>query len=177
MEAEELAEVAHEARRHKERRIGMTMAVFAALLAVTTMLGHRAHTEEVVLQTQTTDDWAFYQAKNGRGQMYEADAELAQLSGADGVRLAATFRGRAAKEKSDAAGIHRTAELREDETRTAARRASFFDASEIFLEVAIVLCSIALLADALVFWRMSFISAAIGIAIGACGLLGVTLPI
>ncbi len=170
MDAAELAEVAHEARRHEERRIGMTMAVFAALLALTTMLGHRAHTEEVVLQTQTTDDWAFYQAKNGRAQMYEADAELAQVAGQGGPALAASFRERAAKEKADAAGIRRTAEQREEETVRTARRASFFDASEIFLEVAIVLCSIALLADASLFWRISFVSAVIGIAIGAFGL-------
>ncbi len=171
MDAEELAEVAHEARRREQRRIGMTMAVFAALLAVATMLGHRTHTEEVVLQTQTTDDWAFYQAKNGRAQMYESDGQLAQLSGATGEALAASFRDRAAKERIDAAAIRRTAERREEETRQAARRASFYDASEIFLEVAIVLCSIALLADALVFWRMSFAGAAIGLAIGAFAML------
>ncbi len=175
MEAEELAEVAHEARRKEERRIGMTMAVFAALLAVSTMLGHRAHTEEVVLQTQVTDDWAFYQAKNGRAHMYEADAELAQLSGGTGGSLADTFRARAEKERKDAEGIRRTAEQRGEETRAAARRASFYDASEIFLEVAIVLCSVALLADALVFWKVSFVSAAIGIAIGLYGLIARTL--
>ncbi len=170
MEAEELAEVAHEAHRREERRVGMTMAVFAAMLAVATMLGHRTHTEEVLLQTQVTDDWSFYQAKNGRARMYEADGQLAQLSGQAGQALAATFRQRAEKEKADAEGIRRTAERRGEETRAAARRAGFFDASEIFLEVAIVLCSIALLAGSLVFWRVSFVSAVVGLAIGVYGL-------
>ena len=169
MEAEELAEVAHEARRQEERRIGTTIAVFAALLAVVTMMGHRAHTEEVVLQTQVTDDWAFYQAKNGRAQMYEADALLAQLGGAGGITLSTTFVARAEKERTDAEQIRRRAEQREEQTRAAARRASFYDASEIFLEVAIVLCSIALLADAIVFWRVSFVGAVIAIAVAAYG--------
>ncbi len=172
MEAEELEEVAHEARRKEQRRIGMTMALFAALLALTTMLGHRTHTEEGVLQTRTTDDWAFYQAKNGRAQMFDADAELAQLSGPPGAALAESFRARAAKERSDAEGARQTAERREEETRRTARRGALFDAGEIFLEVAIVLCSIALLADALVFWRMSFISAVVGVILGTWGLLG-----
>ena len=172
MEAEELAEVARDARRGEERRIGMTMAVFAALLAVTTMLGHRAHTEEVLLQTQATDDWGFYQAKNNRGQMYEADAQLAQLYGAAGGEMSTMFAERAQKEKRDAEEVRTRAEEREKETRAVARRASFYDGSEIFLEVGIVLCSIALLADALLFWRLSFVPAAIGVILGAVGLFG-----
>ena len=172
MEAEELAEVAHEAHRCEERRIGMTMAVFAALLALSTMLGHRAHTEEVVLQTQLADDWAFYQAKTNRWHMYEADAQLAALSGGGGITLATTFMARGEKEKKDAEDARRTAERRQDETRAAARRATFFDAAEIFLEVAIVLCSIALLAGASVFWRVSFVSALVGLAIGVVAAVG-----
>ncbi len=172
MEADELAEVAHDARRREERRIGMTMAVFAALLAFVTMMGHRAHTEEVVLQTQLTDDWAFYQAKHGRAQMYEADAQLARLSGGGGITLSTTFIDRAEKEKKDAEEIRVRAQERQQETRAVARRASFYDASEIFLEVAIVLCSVALLAGMLAFWRLSFLAGAIGATIGSAGLLG-----
>jgi hypothetical protein len=66
------------------------------------MLGHRTRTEEVVLQTRSTDEWAFYQAKNGRAAMYEADGGIAELSGAAGASVAATFRERAAKEKDGA---------------------------------------------------------------------------
>ncbi len=171
METEELAELAHETHRREERRIGMTMAVFAAFLALSTMLGHRAHTEEVVLQTQLADDWAFYQAKNSRWHMYDADAQLAALSGGGGITLATTFMARGEKEKKDAEDVRRTAEQRQEETRAAARRATLFDAADIFLEVAIVLCSIALLAGASVFWRVSFVSALVGIAIGLYGFI------
>jgi hypothetical protein len=46
--------------------VSLTMAVFAVLVAVVALLGHRAHTEEVVLQAKSSDQWAFYQAKNIR---------------------------------------------------------------------------------------------------------------
>src|SRR6202049_4620338 len=46
--------------------ISVTMAVLAVLVAVASLLGHRAHTEEVVLQAKSSDQWAFYQAKNIR---------------------------------------------------------------------------------------------------------------
>jgi uncharacterized protein DUF4337 len=44
-------------------------------------MGHRLHTEEVVLQTKAADGWAFYQAKNNRYHMYTTDAKLAALIG------------------------------------------------------------------------------------------------
>ena len=71
-----------------QRNIGLTMAIFAACLAVVTLMGHRLHTEEVVLQTQTADGWAYYQAKNTRSQMYAADAKLAGLAGRQAALVA-----------------------------------------------------------------------------------------
>src|SRR5579884_1672878 len=64
MEAEELLELREHAKNQLQRQIGVTMAVFAAFLAVVTLMGHRLHTEEVVLQTRLADQWAYYQAKN-----------------------------------------------------------------------------------------------------------------
>ena len=39
------------------------MAVLAVLVATVSLLGHRTHTEEIILQNQVTDQWAYYQAK------------------------------------------------------------------------------------------------------------------
>ena len=83
-----------------QRRIGVTMAVFAAMLAVATMMGHRLHTEEVVLQTKLADQWAYYQAKNTRSQMYTNDAEIAQLLG--NSEIANTWNGKAMQERQQA---------------------------------------------------------------------------
>ena len=55
METQELMELGEHRREAFQRRIGVTMAVFAAMLAVATMMGHRRHTEEVVLQTKLAD--------------------------------------------------------------------------------------------------------------------------
>src|SRR6266436_10366368 len=46
--------------------VSLTMAVLAVLVAVASLLGHRAHTEEVILQAKSSDRWAYYQAKNIR---------------------------------------------------------------------------------------------------------------
>ena len=51
MESNELWEPAEHAPPAVQRIIGVTMALFAACLAIVTLMGHRLHTEEVVLQT------------------------------------------------------------------------------------------------------------------------------
>jgi len=155
-----------------QRSVGVTMAVFAACLAVVTLMGHRLHTEEVVLQTQTADGWAYYQAKNTRSQMYAADAKLAELQGPSGTALAATWVDKADQEKRDADAIRHSTEDLERETQSAARRATMFDAAEVFVEIAIVLCSVSLLTSASVFWRVSFLSTALGVIVAAIGFLG-----
>jgi len=43
--------------------ISLTMSILAVLVAVATLFGHRAHTEELLLQAQATDQWAFYRQK------------------------------------------------------------------------------------------------------------------
>src|ERR1700735_5389840 len=51
--------------------VTVTMAVLAVLVASVSLLGHRAHTEELLHQTKATDQWAFYQAKDIRRHAYE----------------------------------------------------------------------------------------------------------
>jgi hypothetical protein len=171
MDTEELQELGEKARNPVERRIGLTMAVIAAGLATVTLMGHRLHTEEVVIQTKAADGWAYFQAKNGRYHMYAADAKLAELVGPQGAAIAADWNHKAEEEKQQAEEVRKANEKLDEETQATARRATFFDASEICLEVAIVLCSIALLTGTLAFWRFSFVGAAIGAAVAAVGFL------
>lgn len=171
MESDELRESAEHARSAGQRSVGVTMALFAASLAVVTLMGHRLHTEEVVLQTQTADGWAYYQAKNTRSQMYAADAKLAELQGAQGTTLAAAWVEKANQEKQQAEDIRHSTEELVRETQSAARRATMFDAAEVFVEIAIVLCSVTLLTSASVFWRVSFVSTSVGLILAALGFL------
>jgi len=55
---------------HEEYRhtlpVSLTISILAVLVAGAALLSHRAHTEELLLQSQATDQWAYYQAKNIR---------------------------------------------------------------------------------------------------------------
>src|SRR5271163_2961901 len=62
-EAGELQEHAeHGAGDPSMRPVAFTMSVLAVLVAVTTVLGHRTHTEAVLSQNKATDQWNEYQA-------------------------------------------------------------------------------------------------------------------
>src|SRR5262245_37392727 len=125
MEAEGLLELGDKRHDHLQRRIGVTMAVMAALLAAATLMGHRLHTEEVVAQTKLADGWAYYQAKNTRSQIYAADAKLAEIVGERGATTAVGLEKRAEEERQQADEIRTQNEKLDASTESIARRATF----------------------------------------------------
>src|SRR6202521_5850710 len=78
--------------------ISVTMAVLAVLVAVASLLGHRAHTEEVVLQAKSSDQWAFYQAKNIRRHEDELFTDLTAVIQVKDVESTAKLRGKYGQE-------------------------------------------------------------------------------
>jgi len=74
--------------------------------------------------------------------------------------------------KPGAVDIQESAKEMERERDLVERRADFYDAAELFLEISIVLCSIALLAEMKLFWKLSFITTVIGVCVALWGFLG-----
>ena len=80
---------AHEAPgSHEDSRltlpVAVTLSILAVLVAIATLLGHRASTEEIILQTKASDQWALFQAKNIRLHEMQGFADLlGTLSPAD----------------------------------------------------------------------------------------------
>jgi hypothetical protein len=159
------------------------MAIVAVLLAIATLLGHRAHTEEVVVQGERNTQWVNFDTKRVQRIMHEDFATLsASLPGAQ--EKAAEFKEKARLEREGeparegAPAKEGTEKIREKaleldaEMKVTQQRANFYDASELFLEFSIVLCSIALVAGMKSFWQVSFVSTAIGLGLALWGLLG-----
>ena len=72
--------------------VTLTMAILAVLVAVVTLVGHRAHTEEVVLQAKSSDQWAFYQAKNIRRHTDELFTDLTSVQATPDAAAVAKLR-------------------------------------------------------------------------------------
>src|ERR1700748_2620996 len=80
-ELQELHEHAEHAREHPDLApVTITMAIVAVLVATVSLLGHRAHTEEVILQNKVSDQWAYYQAKNIRRHTDEQFADMVSIA-------------------------------------------------------------------------------------------------
>ena len=160
------------AERAKERRemapVSLTMAIMAVLVALATLLGHRAHTEEILLQTRATDQWSYYQAKNMRRQNLEAlEDVLTALENTKEERaqeIQKKFHQQVDKYHDQQKDIENEARSLESEVAQLSRRANRFDLAEVFLEIALVVTSITLLTDNRAYWYFGFVLAAIGIA-------------
>ncbi len=179
-ELHELQEQAERAEHSKMLEVSFTMSVLAVLLAAATLLGHRAHTEEVVLSNDRTDQWNFYQFKKLRGT--EAEQVVDNLtvlqatmkdekSKEDIEKLKEKYAKRIEKAGDDTKDISNEAKKLEDEKKIVARRADRFDLAEGFLEVALVICSLTLLTANRSFWYGGMVIGAGGIAVIVLGLL------
>ena len=149
--------------------ISVTMAVLAVLVAAVTLLGHRAHTEEVVLQAKSSDQWAFYQAKNIRRHTDELFVDLtsveATTDAAGLARLREKYSGEAARYREEQKGIEEKANEMEAEVGHERNRADRFDLAEVFLEVGLVITSITLLSGRRIFWYLGMLLGVVGIVV------------
>jgi Domain of unknown function (DUF4337) len=172
-ELKERAEAAeHE---HGLAAVTVTMAVLAVLVAAVTLLGHRAHTEEVLLQTRAADQWAYYQAKEIRRRNYELFLDELSIFTLQDAQHVTAIRDKYSKEVERYSGelkdIEEKAKEAEAEVKTEEARADRFDLSEVLLEAALVICSITLLTRKRLFWYFGIVLSLAGIVLGITGIM------
>jgi phage shock protein PspC (stress-responsive transcriptional regulator) len=171
-EAHELQEHAeHGAHESAMRPVAFTMAVLAAVVAITTVLGHRTHTEAVLTQNKATDQWNLYQAKNIRSTDTELASEelrvvgLADKEGAQQILKA--HADKQAKWKNDLKEEEEKARELEADVARAEGRANRFDIGETLLEIGLVVTSITLLTKSRIYWYFGLAFALAGISAAA----------
>jgi len=155
--------------------VTVTLSILAVLVAMGTLLGHRAHTEELLLQARASDQWAYFQAKNIRLRETQSVADiLGALAPADKEKTAAlhekylTEVERYEKEKDQ---ISEQAKEFEKERDLVQRRADRYDAGEVFLEIGLIICSFTLLTKKKGFWFAGIVLGLVGVITAASGIL------
>jgi hypothetical protein len=154
--------------------VSITISIMAVLVAAATLMGHRAHTEELLLQSQATDQWAYYQAKNGRYHGMQVAADLIEtMIPRDKDKAEARlkkYQQDIARYDSDKEDISEKAKELEKERDLLSRRADRFDGGEALLEIGLVICSITLLTKRKLFWFGGMLVGALGVAFAVTGL-------
>ena len=138
-----------EARERNMMRVSLIISILAALVATVTVLGHREHTEAILLQSQQGDMWQQYQSHTQRILLEQMEVKMLTLQpskeGTDVQTAINEDQARIAKwTKSEAEEMTKAKDLKAEVDLTESR-AGRFDLGEALLQIAVVLASITLL--------------------------------
>jgi Skp family chaperone for outer membrane proteins len=164
------------------RRVALTTAVYAVVLAIASLGGNNSMKDMLLAQQQSSDQWAFYQAKVIREHIYRAqklvlEAELADTAAARGPRqarlqeLAAKFGEEEKRYNAEKRDIEKDAKKLEHERDINRDRDPYFDYAEVLLQIAIVCSSVSILSTSRPMFWFSMALAVGGVVFTANGFL------
>lgn len=156
------------------RRVALTTAIYAVILALASLGGNNAMKEMLLAQQQASDLWAHYQAKSIREnqvrvQKLRLEADLfergAAMKPAGRQKLEGLLNEYVDQERhynQDKKGIEKEARALEHERDIYRARDPYFDYGEALLQIAIVMASIAILSSSRPVFGFSLIVAVLG---------------
>jgi Domain of unknown function (DUF4337) len=171
------------------RNVAMTMAIMAAGLAFATLISHRQHNATIQLRIQSndkltaaTDKWAHFQAKKNRAYMKEDFADLLALSAVNPMagtktqaqvntwrETAQQYQAQAATLEKEAQDLDREANEFSEEAHQSHFTSNFFDVGHLGIDLALVVCSLAILTRKSLFWFLGMGIAVLGLAVALSG--------
>jgi len=171
------------------KRIALTTAIFAVLLAITSLGGNNAMKEMLLSQQQASDQWAFYQSKAMREHLYKTNGlrlEADLLERGAGMKPEAKkryeamlkdMRAEEARYSGEKKKIEEEAKHLEAERDKNLSKDPYFDYAEVLLQISIVMASISILAASRQVFYFAIVSASLGTLLMLNGyLLIVKLP-
>jgi Domain of unknown function (DUF4337) len=148
--------------------ISLAISILAVLVAMVTVLGHRSHTEAVLMQSKAGDQWNLYEAKKIRqDSLLVVIDQMALQPTVDAKGTAAKlveYKAHIAKWTEDLKQEQEKADEYQNEVKRAERQAEHFDLGEALLQISVVLSSITLFTRR----RSYFIG---GVSLGVAGVI------
>ncbi len=139
------------------RRVALVTAIFAVILAITSLGGNNAMKEMLLAQQQSSDQWAFYQAKVIREHLYRSqklnlEADLIErgnlMKPAVKGKIESMMKKMAEEEaryNTEKKEIEKEAKKLEHERDVSRDKDPYFDYGEVLLQIAIVMASVSIL--------------------------------
>ena len=156
------------------RRVAITTAVYAVMLAIAALGGNNAMKEMLLAQQQASDQWAFYQAKVIREHAYRVQQKRLEVDLAERgasltpeVRqqyeaLLGEFAAEAKRYGAEKKDIEQDAKKWEHERDVSRKKDPYFDFAEVLLQIAIVMSSVSILATSRLLYGISSVLAVCG---------------
>jgi len=155
--------------------LALTTVIFAVCATLSTLKGGGFSTRAVISQSQASDQWAYYQAKSIKGYVYELQTEKLELDlkankgmsrtlVADYEKRIGAYKVKIERYEMEKEDIKKKAEDLEKRRDDSQQHSGAFGLAAMFLQIAILLSSIAALMKKKLFWF-------IGMGAGCLGLL------
>jgi len=169
--AEELEEIKGKA---FTRHVALTTAIFAVALAITSLGGNNAMKDMLLAQQQSSDQWAFYQAKVLREHLYRSqklrvEIDLIERGSAMKLEVKERVEGLLKKMADEEARfnaekkeIEKGAKRLEHERDVNRTKDPYFDYGEVLLQIAIVMASVSIISGSRPVFYFAIVSASLG---------------
>jgi hypothetical protein len=180
MEANEVQEFANEMKESGEggeslKSISLGISILAVLVAMVTVLGHRSHTEAVLMQSRAGDQWNEYQAKKIRMDNLSVTVDLLTMEPTNNAAITNAktdeYKAHIEKWKSDLAEEQEKARDFEKEVTHAEAQAARYDLGEALLQISVVLCSITLFTRKRAYFLLGLTLGVVGIVVASSALM------
>ena len=171
------------------RRVALTTAIYAVVLAIASLGGNNATKEMLLAQQQASDLWAFYQAKAIREHQYRAQKQRLEVDldergpamKPEGRKkfeaLMTNFAEEEKRYNAEKKEIEKDAKKLEHERDVNRTKDPYFDFAEALLQIAIVMSSISILSTSRSTFIFSLLLAVIGVLLTLNGyILFVRIP-
>jgi hypothetical protein len=153
--------------------VSLTISIVAVLLALISLLGHRAHGRTLYMQNETITQWVYYESKATGRTSYDAMLDFltsAQLKDPDSAaKLKETYQQKIEHIDAEQEKIGAQAEALENKVTRQENAADRFDLGDVCLEAALVIVSITLLTKRRLYWWIGLGFAGVGILIASTG--------
>jgi len=131
-----------------KRRAAIVVTLFAAVLAINTLVGGSNSSKILTNTISANNQWAWYQAKNVRSVVYKTTADLVHDK-----QLSQHYHAEAQRMRDDMTEIEKKAKALEAERDVAKQKSPYFTYAGSLLQIGIVLSTAAILAVMMpLFW-------------------------
>jgi hypothetical protein len=165
---------------HFSRRVALVTAIYAVVLAVAALGGNHAMKEMLLAQQQSSDQWAFYQAKVVREHLYRAQRMRLEVDLAEptapraparekGEALLKTLADEEKRYNAEKKDIEKDAKKLEALRDSFQVRDPYFLVAEGLLQIAIVMSSVSILSRSGLIFSFSLVLAVMGAVLTANG--------
>jgi hypothetical protein len=180
----------HAAHSTFDRKVAVTVAIIAAVLAGVAMLGHRKHNDTLIhktmkgqLEVKESNTWAQYQAKRLRQQMdilqiqtltrLPTDKWPAPAQDPEVTKLkeeVARYKTELEELKAQGEGVQEEVKKADAEAEHAHHQANWLDFAHLAVELGLVICSLGILTKRKLFWLGGIAVTVVGIGLATYAL-------